>query len=468
MENQAGTDIPGQFELSTSPGSCCNGSNRHALTCSIIIPVCRAGQKFRTCLEAAVASIDPTDEIIVVADGEGDGSWRLAEEFGLRVIKVPVRGGPSRARNIGADASQADILFFVDADVVIPNGAIRQVRSFFAAETGVAGVIGSYDDNPAERNFHSQYKNLFHHFVHQNGCVEASTFWGACGAIRRDVFLEVGGYDQDYDRPCIEDIELGYRLTAASHQIRLLRDLQVKHLKRWNASSLIKSDMLDRAAPWTELIWNQVVRQKKRVANDLNLSFRYRASLMASLVLIAATIGVLFTRWTLPVALCCAGLFVLLQVPFFRFFRQKRGAQFALQALAWRFGYDLYSGLGFCYGSLRFAKTSTRKVLSEAFAKLDSVALGTGVGAVCGCGICAVTILALVKEGGSVVPSLSLLREYFPAYTVTWTGSILGLVYGFASGFVFGFSFAFARNTAMRLHLGSRKIQRFLARSRQP
>jgi hypothetical protein len=51
-------------------------------------------------------------------------------------------------------------------------------------------LIGSYDDAPGANNFLSQYKNLFHHYTHQTGSEEASTFWGACGAIRRDVFLD--------------------------------------------------------------------------------------------------------------------------------------------------------------------------------------------------------------------------------------------------------------------------------------
>ena len=402
-----------------------------------------------------------------VADGEGDGSWRGAEKVGARIIQLPQNSGPSLARNRGAEASQADILFFVDADVAVRPDAIRRILSFFEREIDVAALIGSYDDSPAEGNFHSQYKNLFHHFVHQNGCTEASTFWGACRAIRREIFWQLGGYDQSYERPCIEDIELGYRIKSASHKIRLLSDLQVKHLKRWDAQSLIKSDVLDRAAPWTELIWNQVVRQKKRVANDLNLGFAYRASLIISFILIAASIGLFFTTWALPLILLCGVLFFALQIPFFRFFRTKRGAQFALYALAWRFGYDIYSGLGFCYGSLKFANASTRKILSQAFAKIDSVALGTGVGTFCGLSVWIGTVFLLIKGGHPIGPNLSLLGQFFPAYNVTWMGSLVGLAYGFGSGYVFGFSFACARNTAMRLHLGSRKIQEFLARVRE-
>ena len=53
-------------------------------------------------------------------------------------------------------------------------------------EPGIAAVFGSYDDEPGAPNLVSQYRNLLHHFVHQTGRTEASTFWTGCGAVRRD------------------------------------------------------------------------------------------------------------------------------------------------------------------------------------------------------------------------------------------------------------------------------------------
>lgn len=440
-----------------------NSKATASLSCSVIIPVCRGGANFVKCLSSATAAIQKDDEIIVVADGEGDGSWRTAQQMGVRVVKLPAKSGPARARNAGAEASEANILFFVDGDVIIPPDSIDRIRSIFDTEKDLAALIGSYDEEPGEANFHSQYKNLFHHYVHQHGRAEASTFWGACGAIRREVFLRAGGFDPTYERPSIEDIELGYRLKAASQKIRLLHDLQVKHLKRWNAYSLVETDVFDRAAPWTELIWERLIRRRPHFRHDLNLGVSFRLSLITSFLFLAALVGTLFTRWAVPFVFLFGFLFVLLQVPFFSFFSTKRGLSFALRALAWRFGYDIYSGFGFCYGSLRFANASTQKILGQAFAKLDPVALGTGVGTLWGGVIWAMTALLLLKGGYPIGPNLALLGQFIPNYSVTWTGSLIGFLFGFGTGFLFGFAFAHARNTAMRLHLGSRKVQRFFA-----
>jgi hypothetical protein len=225
--------------------------------------------------------------------------------------------------------------------------------------------------------------------------------------------------------------------------------------------------MLDRAAPWTELIWDNFIRQKPRVLNDLNLGLAYRLSLISSFLLIAVSIASFFTPWAWPLILVFGSLFVWLNLPFFKFFKSKRGGRFAFRALAWRFGYDIYSGMGFCYGSLRFANVSTRRILSEVYAKIDPVALGVGVGTLLGGAICVATVVLLAKGGAHVGAKLSLLSQFFPGYSVTWPGSLVGLFYGFLTGFLFGFFFAFFRNVAMRLHLGSRRVQKFLNRARQ-
>lgn len=239
------------------------------LSISVIIPVHNGGDLFRQCLSSMSASQNKPTEVIVVADGDTDNSWQVAADWGAKVIRVEEKGGPAQARNLGAAAAGGDILFFVDADVAIAPETINHVRLAFTEDASLAALIGSYDDTPGAANFLSQYKNLFHHYTHQNGNEDAFTFWGACGAIRRDIFLAMGGFDESYRRPCVEDIELGYRLKAAGYKIRLVKALQVKHLKRWGIVSLVNADVCDRALPWTQLILRQGEMRSKVIASIL-------------------------------------------------------------------------------------------------------------------------------------------------------------------------------------------------------
>jgi glycosyltransferase involved in cell wall biosynthesis len=315
------------------------------LIISVIVPVHNGGENFRRCLSSLAKTVPAPSEIIVVADGDTDGSGHLAEEFGAKVLRLPSPGGPARARNRGAHVALGDILFFLDADMTIYPDAIGQVAAAFKCESDLVALFGSYDDAPAATNFLSQYKNLLHHYVHQMACEEASTFWGACGAIRREVFLALGGFDEGYRQPSIEDIELGYRLKRAGYRIRLCKTLQAKHLKRWSVVSLLKSDFSHRALPWTELILRD-----RRFVNDLNLRFSSRISV----VLTYGFLGTLIGAWWWPGSLVLGGALALallaLNVPLYCFFRRKRGLCFAVQTIPWHWFYFFYSGLAFFMG----------------------------------------------------------------------------------------------------------------------
>src|SRR6266849_5529642 len=91
--------------------------------------------------------------------------------------------------------------------------------------------------------------------------------------------------------------------------------------------------------------------------------------------------------------------------------------------------------------------------LTEVFLKIDRVALGLSLGVAAGTLLFLAT-LGLVLKGGTIVgPTLGLLGQYFPGYTVTAAGSVLGLLYGFVSGFVVGWAFAFLRNATVFLYM---------------
>lgn len=250
---------------------------------TVVIPVHNAREMLRNCLTHLFRSRPAQpDECIVVDDGSTDGSARIAEEFGCRVITSCARRGPAYARNLGAIAASGDVLFFLDADICVHPDTLKRVRESFRAEPGLDALMGSYDDEPEHQDFLSQYRNLMHCFVHQTSRREACTFWSGCGAIRRDVFLRHGGFDESYSRPAIEDIELGYRLQQAGCRLLLDRDIQVKHLKRWTFWNLFKTDVRDRGIPWTELILRD-----QQMPNDLNLHLSQRVSVVLVFLLLA-------------------------------------------------------------------------------------------------------------------------------------------------------------------------------------
>lgn len=316
---------------------------------SIIVPVYNGGKDFRRCLASIQKCLRLGDEFIVVSDGDTDGSGEVAKAFGAKVIRLPSSGGPARARNTGAKIAQGDILFFVDADVTLQPNTVRLVKQQFQASPNLAALIGSYDDAPGAPNFLSQYKNLFHHYTHQISSEAASTFWGACGAIRRSVFQELGGFDESYRKPCVEDIELGYRIKQAGYSIRLCKDIHVKHLKQWRPISLLKAEIFYRALPWTALILRD-----RHFNADLNLNHANRFSVVLVFVLLLSLALSISTPWLLLAAAAAALGLLIINRDVYRFFYRKRGLFFTLKVIPWHWFYFLYGGIVFAYGTLKY------------------------------------------------------------------------------------------------------------------
>jgi GT2 family glycosyltransferase len=315
---------------------------------SVIVPVHNGGASFRRCLESLAAANPRPSEVIVVADDD-DASAQFAEEWGAGVLRLAGPHGPARARNLGAQAAKADVLFFVDADVAIHPDAVGQVAASLSTDPDLAAVFGTYDESPAATDLLSQYKNLLHHYTHMAASEDAFTFWGACGAIRRRVFLDLGGFDEGYRRPSIEDIELGYRLKQRGYRIRLCKTLQVKHLKRWGAIPLLRSDFFCRAIPWTDLILHE-----GRVVNDLNLGVSSRISIVFAYLLVAALAAALRRPGFIGLAVVLGAMLVMLNAGLYSFFIHRRGLVFTLQAIPWHWFYFLYGGLAFAIGIVRF------------------------------------------------------------------------------------------------------------------
>ena len=315
---------------------------------AVVVPVGGRAPAWDRCVQS-LARLDPAPgEIVAVIDGPNDDLAEQASEIGAKVVVLPERGGPARARNRGVQASSRDILLFLDSDVEAPVGLVAQVAELFAAHRDLTAVIGSYDDSPGDPGFVSQYRNLLHHFVHQNGCETASTFWAGCGAVRRKAFCEMEGFDERYTDPSIEDIELGSRLLRAGHTIRLVKDLQVKHLKKWRFAGMLATDLFSRAIPWTELMLGE-----GQMVNDLNVKTRDRVSVVTAFVLLVTLPAAWIWPPWLAVGALATLLIVALNADLFRFYRRERGVLFAVGVLPLYWMYLLTCGLGFGLGLLR-------------------------------------------------------------------------------------------------------------------
>lgn len=316
---------------------------------SVIVPAYRNAGELSQCISALHAAATSDTELIVVDDASEDHVSSTAANLGARVLRLARNAGPAAARNHGARHAQGEILFFVDADVVVPDSAIGRIRTTLDNHGEIDAVFGSYDSLPAAPGLVSQYRNLLHHFVHQTGKAEAATFWAGCGAVRRLAFERVGGFDERrFPRPSIEDIELGYRLRRAGYRIFFDESLQSTHLKQWTLRSIIRTDVIYRAIPWSRLIF-----ESGEALDYLNVQASQRASValtgLGSLFLLTSP---LHLELLTMLAFACVAAVIFINRDLYAFFWRARGTFFSAACVPLHLLYFVCCGVGYEYAWL--------------------------------------------------------------------------------------------------------------------
>ena len=314
---------------------------------SVIVPVYNSMGDLKRCLPALAASDFDNFKVLVVDDGSTEPIEPVVREHGFDYLRIKGPGGPGRARNRGVEQVEGEVVLFVDADVVVHTDTLRRIAERFEADPTIDAVIGTYDDTPGHPGFLSQYKNLFHHYVHKDSHGEVSTFWSGCGAMRREVFRAFGGFDEvRYARPAIEDIELGTWVSVAGHRIVLDQHVQCQHLKRWTFRNLIKTDVIDRGIPWTRLMLR---------AGELPSTLNVKPTQRICVALVFLAVGLLAVGSWFPLAFTLAGLVAvvvtLMNLDFYRYLGQRRGPGFVIRVLPVHWLYFLYCGVAFGAGT---------------------------------------------------------------------------------------------------------------------
>jgi GT2 family glycosyltransferase len=178
---------------------------------SIVIPTCHRNDLLARTLEALspdVQNISPSDYEVIVSD---DGSRSTAEEMirtkfaWARWIKGPLRG-PAANRNNGAKAASSEWLLFTDDDCVPEPGWIAAYAAAIASGKASVYEGRTYTEPNTKGPFWGAPSN-------ENG----GLLWSCNLAIRRDVFSAVGGFDDLFPYPHMEDVDFRERLKSGGH-----------------------------------------------------------------------------------------------------------------------------------------------------------------------------------------------------------------------------------------------------------
>lgn len=316
---------------------------------SVIVPVLDSPEMLALCLASVRNSAFDDYELLVADDGSRDAEAvrQTAERFRARVTRAEKTRGPASARNAAASMATGEVLVFLDADCTVHPDTLQRFADAFTQDPSLDALMGSYDAKPPVRGLVAAFRNLLHAHVHHRSSREAATFWTGCGAMRRISFERMGGFDENWGQ--LEDVELGLRLHKAGGRLALDPQIQASHHKEWSLLSMLRTDIFDRAIPWTELIF------RHGMARGLN--FRWQDLAAAAVALMLPALSFLAVRyghvWIGAVigALLALGV---LQWPLWRALARWRSVPFGAASVPLYIAHQLAAAAGLAIGICRW------------------------------------------------------------------------------------------------------------------
>jgi glycosyltransferase involved in cell wall biosynthesis len=190
---------------------------------SIIIPCFNSGSFLLESVESCFHSEFKNFEIIIVDDGSHDPiTISLLEGLDggneIKVFRKP-NGGPASARNFGVLQSQGDFLLFLDSDNRIhPDYLSIGLNVLF--KDPFVGVVYSKPRFFGDNRLNEKPRFVPREF--SRDAILAGNYIDTCSIVRRETFLEVGGFDEHPDLIGWEDADLWIRISQTKWKFHFL------------------------------------------------------------------------------------------------------------------------------------------------------------------------------------------------------------------------------------------------------
>jgi glycosyltransferase involved in cell wall biosynthesis len=186
---------------------------------SIIVPVYNGENTIKKCIHSLLTQSYPEDqyEIIIVDDGSTDTTSDILKQLDVSVV-TQKNQGPAAARNAGARQASGDIILYTDADCIADERWIEEMVAPFG-DPEIVGVKGAYKTKqlePTAKFAQAEFEDRYRKLLGYEYIDFVDTY---AAAFRKDIFLDVGGFDPSFPLPDNEDVDLSYRLSEKGHKM---------------------------------------------------------------------------------------------------------------------------------------------------------------------------------------------------------------------------------------------------------
>ncbi len=215
---------------------------------AVVIPSWNTLDYLPRCL-GSLARQDAALELLVVDNGSTDGSAEYLEREGVPHIALPENTGFAAAVNLGVAATEAPAVLVLNADTELEPGCVGALLDALAGDPGLGGVQprilqlegGDSEPDPEAGRIYSAGQALTRDgraFELHAGERQAPRHrarrevFGVCGAaclLRRDLFSELGGYDESYFA-FYEDVDLNVRGRILGRRFEYVPDAVAWHV----------------------------------------------------------------------------------------------------------------------------------------------------------------------------------------------------------------------------------------------
>lgn len=214
---------------------------------SVIVPAYNAETTLPILLDSLLDQRFKDFEVIIVDDCSKDGTPRIAQLYHCNLIQLSEKHGPAYCRNMGAKNARGEVFVFTDSDCRVDPDWLDNIQIHFS-QNDIDIIMGRLVIQPSTflgdaisalgfpaggaLGFDKIWK------VDKKGFTDSLS---SCNcAVKKDVFWEVGGFDESFPYPGGEDSFFAYNLRRLNYKIKYCPDALAYHEARDSLADFVK------------------------------------------------------------------------------------------------------------------------------------------------------------------------------------------------------------------------------------